>query len=150
MAQKYWRLKIQPFGGDLKGVFVSLHTTKSDIALFYRDADNNPCHRFEDNVPAATELGIAVFRRYSKETDVLLPAQGSQKPGVIIAGMRSLVEVGKRAKTWNAWNAWLKQFEHWQFEGNQKNPNPRKQYACEVRQLSNDEWSVVEMKERAW
>jgi hypothetical protein len=147
---KYWRLKISPFGGDLKGVFISLHSSKSDIAIFRRDDEGRPYHRFEDNVPAATALVTEVFRRYSKPGDILLPAQGSQKPGVVVAGMRSAVEAARAVTGWGDWNAYLRQnFERWVFEGDPKKENPRKQYTCEVRQ-NGDSWEIVELKKQEW
>lgn len=151
---KYWRLKVSPFGGGIPGVFISLHSPKSDIAIFFRDGEGQPYHRFEDNVPDATATAVAVFRRYSKPGDLLLPAQGSQKPGAVVAGMRSVVEVAKQQKDWSAWNRYLREnFERWAFEGDPRKPNPRKQYGCEVRVTGTGEHinvEIVELKEMEW
>lgn len=144
---KYWRLKIQPFG-DLKGVFISLHTTKSDISLFYRGEDGQPCHRFKDNVPAATALALGAFRQYAGRDDILLPPQGSQKPGSIIyCSNETLLEEGRACTTWNAWNRWIKKFQPWVHQGDFRKPNPRKQYACEVDLATK---RIIDLKERAW
>lgn len=147
---KYWRLKISPSGGNLKGVFISLHSSRSDIYIFRRDNEGRPYHCFEDNVPAATALVVEVFRRYSKPGDILLPALMSQKPGVVVAGVHSVVETAKAKKTWSDWNAYLREFERWTlFSGDLKKSNPRKQYSCEVRQVGNS-WEIVELKKREW
>lgn len=141
-----WRLRLYRF--EDSGWFVSVGARRTDFDLRRREGDLWN-HVFATETDA-TAGGIAIYREYGRDIDVLLPQMSIAQPGLILAAKDANLRVqGKRMRTDEEWGSWLRRFAPWETSG-KPDIAVRKNYNVHVERDVHGNWTVIDKEETPW